>query len=54
MIIGVQLIEALIGGAIASAIPHLILGWNTRAWFAWFLALALVILIGLIGPIKIG
>ena len=54
MIIVGQLLAALIGGAIASAIPHLILGWNARAWFAWFLALALVILIGLIGPIKLG
>lgn len=54
MVILPQLGEALIGGAVAAAIYFLIAGWNTRAWVGMWLSLALVILIGLIGPIKLG
>jgi hypothetical protein len=54
VIVGLQLIEALVGGAVAAAVYFLIAGWNTRAWVGLWLALALVILIGLVGPIKVG
>jgi len=54
MVIGLILVEALVGGAVASLIAHLIVGWNTRQFVAWWLALSLVVLIGLNGPIKLG
>jgi len=54
MEIGITLLEALIVGAVASGIVHLILGWVTRSWVAWWLALSLIAWVGLAGPIKLG
>ncbi len=54
MEIGIVLVEALIVGAVASGIVHLILGWATRSWVAWWLALSLIAWVGLAGPIKLG
>ena len=55
MQLGIILIEALVVGAVASAVAHLILGaWAVRSFVAWWLALALIAWVALAGPIKLG
>lgn len=54
MEIGIVLVEALVAGAVAALIYQLIVGWNTRAWVALWLALSLIAWVGLAGPLRLG
>lgn len=54
MEIAYPLVQALVAGAVAALIYQLIVGWNTRHWVALWLALSLIALVGLIGPLRLG
>lgn len=54
MEISYSVAEALLAGAAAALIYQLIVGWNTRHWIAVWLALSLIALVGLVGPLKLG